>query len=88
MNRVYIGFGEDITRALADEDYDEVVNLMNDLGNQLTYRDFETEAEAKAYIQGVSDMDGWLGCWFLEDRDIEKLSKMIDLDKLDPPVEV
>ena len=88
MNRVYVGFGEDISRALADQEYEEVVKLTNELGNQLTYRDFETEAEAKAYIQGINDMDGWLSCWILEDWDIDELSEMIDLNKLDPPSQI
>lgn len=88
MNRVYIGFGEDMSRALADQEYEEVVKLTNELGNQLTYRDFETEAEAKAYIQGINDMYGWLDFWILEDLDIDKLSEMIDLNKLDPPAQI
>ena len=83
MNRVYVGFGEDMSKALADQEYEEVVKLINEPGNQLTYRDFETEAEANAYIQGINDMDGWLGCWILEDWDIDELSEMIDLNKLD-----
>ena len=38
---------------------------------QLTVREFDTEAERRAYIMGIDDSDGWLGAAVLSDNDAE-----------------
>lgn len=48
----------------------------------LVKREFETEAELKAYFQGLDDNDGWLEYATLNDKEYKKIHRTIDKDAI------
>lgn len=67
--KVTIIFGEYAAKAYMN---DGVEGIRDHYGEgQLTVREFDTEAEKKAYIMGIDDSDGWLGAAVLSDEDAE-----------------
>jgi hypothetical protein len=71
-----------MSRAEDDEDmYAMAARELVSYGDQealcITTREFNTEAEAAAYFQGIEDMDGWMGCAGLEDNEAEELEKVL-----------
>ena len=78
--RLHFVFGE-----LASKHADDFEELLDDLsmmeGDFIT-REFKTEAEENAYLQALSDFDGWDGYSVLEDLhngdDIEEFSRKYD----------
>ncbi len=63
--KVCMVFGEDAVNAFEEaspkrkETVRKAVNLVNNAGGDLVIRSFATEAERKAYLDGIYDGDGW-----------------------------
>ena len=65
--KVTVIFGEYAARAYGNGGVKEMIEHMDE--GQLMVREFDTEAERRAYIMGVDDSDGWLGAAVLSDKD-------------------
>lgn len=61
MNKftVYTVFGDELVRAVANEDMDDALYLMKS-PHSVVKRTFHSESEMKAYLQGLSDANGWM----------------------------
>lgn len=67
--KVTVIFGEYAAKAYI---VDGVEGIREHYGEgQLTVKEFDTEAERRAYIAGIDDADGWLGSSVLSDEDAE-----------------
>lgn len=56
--RVYIAFGVGLVKAIYRNDIESVETYADDT-DALCVREFDTEAEAKAYMMGMDDNAGW-----------------------------
>ena len=65
-------FGETAANAYGWEDMEKMCSLVREGDASLGVREFETEAERKAYILGLDDGDGWLGVAVLSAKDARK----------------
>jgi len=70
--KVVTAFGEQLTKSIANGDDPE-----SDDGGQFVTREFETKAEAQAYMLALSDMDGYWESYVLTGDEIEKYSNEI-----------
>ncbi len=65
-----------------DETLEEVLDCMRNFDATYVVREYDTEAEEKAYLDALKDLDGWNGYAVLEDvlmgDDIEKFDRMMD----------
>ena len=65
-----------------DDTLEEVLDCMRNFDAKYVVRKYDTEAEEKAYIDALNDLDGWNDYAILEDclvgDDIEKFDKMMD----------
>lgn len=65
-----------------DDTLEEVLDCMRNFDATYVVREYETEAEEKAYIDALNDFDGWNGYALLEDvligENIEKFDKMME----------
>lgn len=65
-----------------DDTLEEVLDCMRNFDATYVVREYDTEAEEKAYLDALSDLDGWTGYTILEDslcgEDIEKFDKMVE----------
>lgn len=70
MNKftVYVVFGSELVKAVTDEDMDGVQYLMQ-VPHSVVKREFDTEPEIKAYMQGLSDSSGWMESSCIESTD-------------------
>jgi len=68
-HRVTVIFGEYAAKAYMTDGVDGIREHYDE--GQLTVREFDTEAERKAYIMGIDDAYGWLGAAVLSDEDAE-----------------
>lgn len=57
--KVYTAFGTDLVMAVANHKLD-TIEAEIPYPQSFRVREFSTEAEAKAYIQGLDDSCGWL----------------------------
>lgn len=62
---VRVIYGRPMVRAYENGKRIDVNNWADD--GMFVVREFDTEAEVKAYFKGMDDMDGWLECYTLED---------------------
>ena len=71
-------FGEYAAKAYCNGGVEEMAEHMSE--GQLTVREFDTEAERRAYIMGIDDSDGWLGAAVLskEDAESETVKQLLD----------
>ena len=67
--KVTVIFGEYAAKAYMSDGVDGIVEHQDE--GQLLVREFDTEAERKAYMMGIDDSDGWLGAAILSDEDAE-----------------
>ncbi|MBQ8713105.1 MAG: hypothetical protein IJ551_09860 [Prevotella sp.] len=76
--KVTIIFGENAAKAYMSGGVEEMSEHMSE--GSLAVREFDTEAERKAYIMGVDDSDGWLGAAVLskEDAESEMVKELYD----------
>jgi len=76
--KVTIIFGEYAAKAYCNGGVEEMAEHMSE--GQLTVREFDTEAERRAYIMGIDDSDGWLGAAVLskEDAESETVKQLLD----------
>lgn len=56
---VYAVFGSELTRAVTEEDMDDVLYLMK-TPHSVVKRNFNSESEMKAYMLGLEDASGWM----------------------------
>lgn len=56
--KVYVAFGAGLVKAIYSNDMGSVEAYANDT-DALCVREFDTEAEAKAYMMGMDDSAGW-----------------------------
>ena len=57
--KVYVAFGTDLTEAIANHKMDSVEAEIP-YPESFRVREFDTQAEANAYIQGLDDSCGWM----------------------------
>lgn len=70
--KAVVVFGEDAAKAYANGDMKHMYGLIRNCDGSLLQREFDTEAERKAYIMGIDDMDGWFGAAVLSEDDAKK----------------
>lgn len=88
MVKVYYTFGERISRAACDGDWDEVAGLHENGDGNVCCREFETAAEANAYCMGVADGNGWADAYYLTDDEVENVVKLIGKENIKEPSEL
>ena len=71
-------FGEEAASVYEDYGFDKMRKVVEDGDGCIVKREFDTEAEVRAYQQGIEDMDGWQGCTILGDDDVKRHPKIID----------
>lgn len=57
--KVYVAFGSDLTKAIFEQDSD-TIEAEIDEPESFKVREFNTKAEANAYIKGLDDACGWM----------------------------
>ena len=57
--KVYAAFGTDLVEAIAKQESD-AINAEINYPESFRVREFNTQAEADAYIQGLDDACGWM----------------------------
>ena len=62
-------FGEYAVKAYMSDGVEGIEEHLDE--GKLLVREFDTEAECKAYIMGIDDADGWLGSAILSEKDAE-----------------
>lgn len=67
--KVTVIFGEYAAKAYMSDGVAGIEEHLDE--GQLSVREFDTEAERKAYIMGIDDADGWLGAAILSEKDAE-----------------
>jgi hypothetical protein len=70
--KAVVVFGETAANAYGWEDMKKMCSLVRGGEGSLSVREFDTEAERRAYILGIDDADGWLGAAVLSDKDARK----------------
>lgn len=65
---VYTVFGSELVRAVTEKDMDDVQYLMR-TPHSVVKREFTTESEMKAYMQGLSDSSGWMESTCIDNTD-------------------
>lgn len=70
MFTTYILFGQD-----AENDFFNDDEVTSEVINGCIVREFATEAEQKAYMQGLQDMDGYLTYNFLNKEQYDKIQE-------------
>ena len=71
-------FGEAAVDAYEDGGFKEMRKVVEDGNGSIIKREFDTEAEVRAYQQGLEDMNGWQNCTILDDDDVKRHPKIID----------
>lgn len=65
-----------------DDTLEQVLDSMRNFDATYVVREYDTEAEEKAYLDALSDFNGWYDYTVLEDtlvgEDIEKFDKMVE----------
>lgn len=82
--KVYITFGTTPCRMALEEDWKDLAAFWRHDPSALGTREFCTKSECAAYIKGIEDSLGWGDVSCLEDGDVEKLGKYIELAKINP----
>lgn len=78
--KVYAAFGTDLTEAIAKQETD-TINAEIAYPESFRVREFNTQAEADAYIKGLDDACGWMENCVLnpknpfESKIIDKINK-------------
>ena len=75
----YVVFGDFATNRVGDGNWKGLAQLYDDCPNTLGKREFKTEEERMAYIQGLNDAVGWMECWPLSKEELKKMSRYIRL---------
>lgn len=57
--KVFMLFGEEPVDRYENGEFDELAEVLMYHAGDLVCREFETEAEKNAYLQGIEDYDGW-----------------------------
>ena len=65
-------FGEYAAKAYGDEDFEKMCSHLKQGDGSISVREFDTEAERNAYIQGIDDCDGWWDYAVMSDKDARK----------------
>ena len=82
-------FGESAVHHI--EDFDELMECLQNYDGTYIIREFDTEAEKKAYMQALKDLNGWNDYATLEDyyydREIEEFDKRYEeeMEESDEP---
>lgn len=83
---VRIVYGEELNARLDQtETVQEATKLLDEPdGGSVRFLRFRTEAEAKAYLKGVSDADGWFNYCTIDnfDKNVEKASRKIPVEAI------
>jgi hypothetical protein len=73
-------FGTRATHRYDEQDFEGLHEVCRDGDGSIVIREFDTEAERRAYIMGIDDSDGWLGAAVLskEDAECETVKQLLD----------
>lgn len=75
---IVVVFGENAADSYMEEGIKAMRRTIEDDGDgALLRRYFDTDAERQAYIQGISDMEGWQGYAIIDDEDCTRYRKAI-----------
>ena len=66
-------FGTRATRRYDNQDFDGLHEVVRDGDGSVCIREFDTEAERKAFIEGIEAGDGWCDFMEVDQMDIEKV---------------
>lgn len=83
----YVVFGECASDRAAEGMWKELKNVTKTEVDYIGKRKFKTEAERLAYLNGLDDMLGWMGCYPLDKDEVKKMQRyfkqadVTDLDK-------
>jgi len=66
-------FGDTPSRRYDEGDIKAMLEALKNGDGQLTQREFDTEAEKRAYYKGIDDCDGWWHYSVVSDADIDKV---------------
>lgn len=85
MNKftVYAVFGSELVEAISEEDAEAAKYLMQ-TPHSVVKREFDTEAETKAYMKGLDDASGWMESSCLDCRNSfdESMIQFINIRKV------
>ena len=76
--KIYVVFGEYTTKAYMDGRIDDMRDRLKNGYGSLAEKEFNTEAEAKAYLQGLDDADGWLAAAQIDSDDVEQVKAIME----------
>ena len=74
---VVVVYGEYAAKSYMNGGFEGMRSSINRGEGQLVKREFNTESERRAYIQGMDDADGWLGAAVLDAEDVQKHPRII-----------
>lgn len=72
----YVLFGEEVSHVYQSFGVDGVIQESH-LAMDIIHREFDTESELQAYINGLADQRGWEEFSLLSSDDFEKLSEQL-----------
>lgn len=75
---VVVVYGENAARSYMDGGFEGMRLSITGGEGRLVKREFNTEEERKAYIQGVDDADGWWGSAVMDAEDVKKHPRIIN----------
>lgn len=76
--KTYVAFGSDLIDVIEEEDLNAVKESLVSASipsDCIKVREWASEAEAKAYLEGLKDCDGWWG--YLELNPEERFDKQV-----------
>lgn len=82
MIRQYVVFGDFAVNRAFDGKWKELKQLFEDSPNSIGKREFATEEERIAYLNGLADATGWMECYPLEPEEVRKMSRQIKLSEI------
>lgn len=75
--KVFMLFGEEAAGRYEQGEFDELAEVLMYHAGDLVCREFETEAEKNAYLQGIEDCDGWMSWAVMSEEDVKAHPRII-----------
>ncbi len=72
--RCAVVFGSRATSRYDEQDFEELHEVCRDGDGSIVIREFDTEAERKAFIEGIEAGDGWCDYMEVDQTDIENVT--------------
>lgn len=75
--KVFVVRGFDFVNVYLDGDFKSFRKLIEDYDCGVICREFDTEEERQAYLQGVYDAEGYMECAVVNDEDVKKHPRIL-----------